>query len=183
MNVEEKLHLLGNWLGLLCLCIILGFVLGEQLFFHDLPCPLCLLQRIIFVAIGMSLLMNLYLGFRPAHYGLMLLSALLGFAISLRQIMLHLTPNDPGYGLLVLGHYLYTWAAIGFAIIIILIATALILDQGINIRYKVQNKWGKLLVGLFLTLILANGVSTFLECGPFVCPGDPTEYYLLHSHQ
>ncbi len=183
MNIEGKLHIWGNWLGLLCLCVILGFVLAEQLICHDLPCPLCLLQRVAFVAIGMNILMNLCLGFRPAHYGLMLLSALLGFAVSLRQITLHWGSNAPGYGLPVLGHYLYTWAAIGFAIIIILIATALILEQGINIEYKVQKKWGKALIGLFLFLILANGISTFLECGPFACPGDPTEYYLLHSYK
>lgn len=182
MNVEGKLHLLGNWLGLLLLCAILGFVFGEQLLCHDLPCPLCLLQRIAFVAIGISMLMNLYLGFRPAHYGLMLFSALLGFALSLRQIMIHLAPNAPGYGLPILGHYMYTWAAIGFALIIILIATALTFDQGINIQYKIQNKWGKFLVALFLTLILANGISTFLECGLSACPDAPTEYDLLHSH-
>ncbi|CEG58074.1 disulfide bond formation protein B [Legionella fallonii] len=183
MNKEGTLHLLGNWLGLLLLSSILCFVLGEQLIYHDLPCPLCLLQRIAYVAIGMGMLMNLYLGFRPAHYGLMLLAALLGLAVSFRQITLHLAPNDLGYGMPLFGYYLYTWAAIGFAIIIVLIAIALILDQGINIEYKVQHRGGKALIGLFLLLIIANGISTFLECGPFACPGDPTEYYLLHSHK
>ena len=36
-------------------------------------------------------------------------------AISTRQILLHITPGDPGYGSVVLGLHLYTWALLIFA--------------------------------------------------------------------
>lgn len=177
MNKQGKLHLLGNLLGLLGICSILSFILLDQLIIHELPCPLCLLQRVCYIAIGLAMLMNLCLKIRPSHYGLMILAALLGLAISVRQISLHLAPGDMGYGSQILGHYLYTWAALGFVIIIIFIALALIFDQGFNIEYKTQNTWFKTLIALFLFLILANGVSTFILCGPYTCPDNPTQYY------
>ena len=177
MNKQGKLHLLGNLLGLLIICSILVFVLLEQLIIHDLPCPICLLQRVCYIAIGLAMLMNLCLGLRPAHYGLMILAALLGLAISVHQISLHLAPGDMGYGSLILGHHLYTWAAIVFAVIIMFIALALIFDQGFHVEYKIQHPWFKVFIALFLFLILANGVSTFILCGPFPCPGNPTQYY------
>ncbi|MCL9683280.1 disulfide bond formation protein B [Legionella maioricensis] len=177
MNKQGKLHLLGNLLGLLIICSILIFALWDQLIIDDLPCPLCLLQRVCYIAIGLGMLMNLRLGVKPSHYGLMSLATLLGLAISVRQITLHLAPGDMGYGSPILGYYLYTWAAISFAVIITLIALALIFDQGFNIEYKIQHPGGKALIALFLFLILANVVSTFILCGPFTCPDNPTQYY------
>lgn len=177
MNTQGKLHVIGNLLGLLVICIILGTALADQLLRHDLPCPLCLLQRIAYVAIGICMMMNLYLSIRPAHYGLMILATLFGLGVAVRQLTLHLDPGDPGYGFPVLGHYLYTWSAIGFIIILILIAVALLLDRGVNIEYKIQHQGCKIIVAIFLLLILVNGISTFMECGPYTCPADPTAYY------
>lgn len=182
MNNEGRLHILGNTIGLVIICIILIIVFVDQFIQHDLPCPLCLLQRVCFIAIGLCMLMNLQLGLKPSHYGLMILATLLGLAVSLRQVGLHLGPNDPGYGMVFLGLYLYTWAAICFAIIMVLIAIALIFDKGFQVEYKIQNKSYKALVALFLFLILADGVSTFIECGPYVCPSDPTQYFFFSTH-
>lgn len=177
MNKQERLHVLGNIMGLSAISFLLILAFLDQLFFHDLPCPLCLLQRISFVAIGLCFLMNLRIGFRPAHYGLMLLAALLGLAIATRQIYIHLSPNDPGYGMQFWGLHLYVWSAIGFITIMSLIGIALIFDRGFKNPIKIQNKWLSALICLFLFLILANGISTFIECGPHVCPDNPIFYY------
>jgi disulfide bond formation protein DsbB len=182
MNRQSQLHLLGNLLGLGVICTILIMVFIDQLWRFDLPCPLCLLQRTCFIAIGLTILMNLYQGIKPSHYGLMILATLLGLAVSMRQVTLHLTVNDPGYGFTFLGEYLYTWSAIGFTIIMILIAMALIFERGFNVTFEIQNKYFKALVNLFLFLILTNGVSTFIECGPYICPSDPTGYYFFNTH-
>jgi hypothetical protein len=177
MNKQVKLHYFANCLGLLLISILLIIVLVDQLLRHDLPCPLCLLQRICFVAIGLAMLMNLRFGIKPSHYALMILATLLGLGVALRQIHLHLAPNDPGYGLRFLGEYLYTWSAIGFFIILILITVALLLDRGFEGSYTLRHKALTLLTALFLFLILAHGISTFIECGPFICPDDPNRYY------
>ena len=148
---------------------------------HDLPCPLCLLQRLCFIGAGLGICMNLKAGIKISHYGLMILSGLLGLGTALRQIFLHVSPGDVGYGSPLLGMYFYTWAAISFVIIIGLIAIALIFEQGFTENKIISNRWFNLVMTCFLILILANGISTFLECGAFVCKGNPIHYYLLDS--
>lgn len=179
MNSQKKLHVWGNSLGLVIVCVILIIAFAEQILTHSLPCPLCILQRICFAGIGICLMMNLRLGFKPSHYGYMLFQALLGLAISSRQFLLHVGPNDPGYGNPFLGLYFYTWSALIFLLIIGCIAVALSLERGFDEQYKTSNKGLIALMAVFLILILANGISTFLECGPYICPNDPTTYYFF----
>lgn len=180
MNIQKKIHILGNSLGLIVICAVFIFAFAEQLLNHSLPCPLCILQRICFAGIGICLMMNLRLGFKPSHYGLMLLQALLGLAIASRQFLLHSGLNDPGYGSPVLGMYFYTWSALIFLLIIGCIAVALTLERGLDDLYKASNRGFTVLMGFFLFLILANGISTFLECGPYICPDNPITYYFFN---
>ncbi|ARG98373.1 disulfide bond formation protein B [Legionella micdadei] len=181
MNNQNKIHYWGNCLGLLGVCIVLMFAFYQQLITYQLPCPLCLLQRVCFIGVGLCLSMNLKFGIKISHYGLMILSALLGLAIALRQVFLHVSPGDLGYGSPLLGIYLYTWAAIGFGIVIGLIAIALLLEREFTKKSPIPSYWHYLLICFFLILILANGISTFLECGPFICKDNPIHYYLLDS--
>jgi hypothetical protein len=109
----------------------------------------------------------------------MLLQGLLGLTIATRQIYLHLSPGNPGYGDPFLGFYFYTWSAIIFIFIMGFIAIALLLSQGLDPQFKTSNKWIIALMCVFLLLILANGISTFLECGPHICPDDPIAYYFF----
>lgn len=180
MNRHSQLHLIGNTLGLVVICFLLIFTFLDQFLYHDLPCPLCLLQRVGFITVGLCFCMNLSLGIKPSHYGLMILGSLLALGVSLRQTYIHLLiPNDPGYGMQFWGLHLYIWAAIGYTIILLCIAIGLLFDKGFMPEYKMQSKWLTGLMCLFLILILANGISTFIECGPYECPDNPYNYYLL----
>src|SRR5690606_6755374 len=87
-----------NTLALLGICGVLGMAFFDQLVNNELPCPLCLLQRMAFMLIGMGLLLNIRFGPSPMHYGVILLSSLVGAVASGRQVLLHLAPGDPGYG-------------------------------------------------------------------------------------
>ncbi len=51
-----------NGLGLLAVSVVLLVAFADQLLLGDLPCPLCILQRGAFVAVGVALVMNLRLG-------------------------------------------------------------------------------------------------------------------------
>ena len=77
----------------------IGFALLAAFYFqialNELPCPLCLLQRLGLVALGIGPVLALRLGPRPIHYGVTLLAALLGAAIASRQVMQHIMPGDP----------------------------------------------------------------------------------------
>lgn len=181
MITQNRLHQVGTIFGLIVACIILITAFYQQLMHSTPPCPLCLLQRACFIAVGLCLCMSLVNGIRVSFYGLMILSSLLGLGIALRQIFLHVSPGDLGYGSPLLGLYLYTWSAIGFAIIIGLLAIGLLFEKGFY-EPSLRPKWPLyLLMSLFLLLILANGISTFRECGPFICKDNPTHYLLFDS--
>ncbi len=179
MMNQNECHRLGNTIGLLGICTGLIIAFADQLYQQDLPCPLCLLQRVSLIAVGLCLCMNLKNGIRTTHYGLMLLAALLGFSIALRQVFLHLALGDPGYGHAILGFHLYTLSSIAFILIISSTAIALILEGGFDEKKSTLTRKNKLLIGFFLVLILANGISTFIECGFSICPANPVHYQLI----
>src|SRR5258708_15655773 len=94
---------LGNALGTLGLALILLIAFGFQFGRNELPCPLCLLQRLAFVLCGFGFLLNLRFGSQPAHYGLTLLAALFGLAAAGRHLLLHIVPGTGTYGSALLG--------------------------------------------------------------------------------
>jgi len=178
---QNQLHKTGSIVGLLLISAVLSIAFLDQLNHHDLPCPLCLLQRISFVAMGICLCMNLKIGIKTSHYGLMLLAAGLGFGEALRQVFLHLIPGAPGYGHLFWGLELYIWSLIAFAIAIALIAIGLLFEKGFTDVPRKVGCGAHVLMFFFHTLILLNVISTFIECGLLVCKDNPTGYYLLQS--
>ena len=52
---------LGNLLALLAVNGSLSYAFFDQLYFGELPCPLCLLQRVAYVLIGIALVLNIAL--------------------------------------------------------------------------------------------------------------------------
>ena len=121
--------MLLNALGLLAVSATLLFAFADQLIYRDLPCPLCILQRAGMVAAGFGLALNLRFGVRPSHYGVMILGALVGGAVSVRQILLHIVPGSGAYGNPFLGLHFYTWAFIVSTLIVIGGAVMLLFDR------------------------------------------------------
>ena len=89
-----------NALGLYAIALVLAAAFAAQLLLDELPCPLCLLQRIQFALLAVGPVLNVRLGPRPSHYAASLLVAVA-----------------------------YTWAFIGFAAAIALIAGMLLFDR------------------------------------------------------
>src|ERR1700727_1921183 len=115
-----------NALSLYALALVLAAAFAAQLLLHELPCPLCLLQRIQFAMLAIGPILNVRWGPRPSHYALSLLAAVVGMAFSTRQILLHIMPGDAGFGTEMLGYHYYTLALIGFAAAIVLLAIVLL---------------------------------------------------------
>jgi disulfide bond formation protein DsbB len=178
-NSHTRFQYLGNVIGLIGVSVILLIAFYEQLVLHELPCPLCLLQRAAFIGIGIGFIFNLSMEVRPAHYGLIILSAVIGLMTATRQIFLHVLPDAPGYGAPIMGLHLYTWAAIGFLNVLIYSSFGLMLDKGFQKLKK--NAFSQGVIILFLLLITADAVSSFLECGFSTCPENPVEYKELHK--
>src|SRR6201989_1920946 len=121
--MTRSLAITLNAFGLYAIAVVLLIAFGAQLLLHELPCPLCLLQRIQFAVLAIGPILNVRWGPRPSHYALSLLGAVAAF--STRQVLLHIMPGDAGYGTALFGYHYYTWALIGFATAIVLLAAML----------------------------------------------------------
>ena len=161
-------------LGVLAGSLHLQFGIGEQ------PCPLCLIQRSGMIGLAVGPVMNLMWGIRASHYALSILAAMVGAAGSIRQILLHIEPGDPGYGPAIWGLHLYTWALITFVIAIIGCAVMLLWDAPFQekdqgIRYA--KSWFRVvaLTAIFwaFAYLVIIGISVIPECGLGMCPDDP----------
>ncbi|MCH2108646.1 MAG: disulfide bond formation protein B [Polyangiaceae bacterium] len=173
-----RMHILG--LGILMSPIVGAF--GIQLT-GDMPCPLCLLQRIAMFIMGMGAMLNLRFGIKTAHYGYCIFGGIFGLLLSSRQILLHIceTPGS-GYGGSVAGIHLYTWALIVFLCFLIAVGVFLLLpvDEHSPAPLSWENYRPARWMGYFVTgLALLQVIATFLECGPFQCPDNPTGYWIL----
>ena len=172
-----------NALGLYAIAAVLAAAFAAQVLLHELPCPLCLLQRLQFAMLAIGPILNIRHGPRPSHYAVSLLVAIAGAAFATRQVLLHIMPGDPGYGSALLGFHYYTWALIGFGVAIVAIAAVLLFDG----QFKADDRtppakagtFAKVAVWLVIALTAANVVSTLIECGFGACPDNPTDYELL----
>ena len=173
-----------NVLALLGISSVLSVAFFYQLVLGELPCPLCLLQRGAFVAVGLGFLLNIRFGSSPAHYGVIVVSAVIGAGTSLRQILLHIQPGDAGYGSPFLGLHFYTWAMIGFTGSILYAGLLLFLESGgstLSRGSAPANRLATASAWLFVLLVAGNLASSVLECGLGSCADNPIFYKLLHS--
>jgi disulfide bond formation protein DsbB len=181
--VTPNLSRLLNALGLVAVDTVLVLAFVDQLWFRDLPCPLCILQRVGFVAAGFGLALNLIFGPRPSHYGVMILGAVAGAVVSVRQILLHIVPGSGSYGNAILDLHLYSWALIAFSLIIIGGAIMLLFD-----RQFVTTEPTRLSVlpvtafMVFAALAVANMISTLAICGVGLCPEAPGGYLIFNDN-
>jgi disulfide bond formation protein DsbB len=171
-----------NALSLYAVALVLAAAFAAQLVLHELPCPLCLLQRILFATLTVGPILNIRFGPRPSHYALSLLTAVTGAVVSTRQVLLHIMPGDAGYGSALLGYHYYTWALIGFIAAIILLAALLLFDrqfENFDTRSFARDAFAQTGVWLVIILTMLNVVSTLLECGLKACADNPVVYELL----
>jgi disulfide bond formation protein DsbB len=170
-----------NLLALLGITAILVLAFAWQIVFNELPCPLCLLQRLAFILAGIGILLNLRFGASPAHYAMVILASAGGIVVAGRQLLLHQAPGDAGYGSTLLGLHFYTWAVLAFAALILWCAVMLVLDRKAG-DTAVPRRVGVIsatVMGSFFLVTLVNAGSTTLECGFGPCPDNPTQYQWL----
>lgn len=175
---------LAIWLNALALYAIAGVLAGAFYFqFADseLPCPLCMMQRIAFVAMAVGPMLTIAFGPQPRNYGLTILAGLIGAVISGRQVLLHIMPGDPGYGPPILGLHFYTWAFVCFAVGIVASSIMLCFERQFEPQLSEPESGilGKSAIAIVLALTLANAAGAFVQCGFGECPSDPVSYKLL----
>ena len=170
-----------NVLSLYGVALILAGAFAAQLLLQELPCPLCLLQRVMFALLAVGPILNIRFGPRPSHYAMSLLAAVVGAMVSGRQILLHILPGDAGYGTALLGYHYYTLAFIGFGLAIVLLSVMLLFDRQFAPAPAPPSTgvFAAVAVWLVIALTVANVASTLLECGFKGCADNPVVYELL----
>lgn len=174
-----------NALALMAVDTVLVLAFVDQLWFSDLPCPLCILQRAGLTAAGFGLALNVIFGPKPSHYGVTILGAAVGGAVSMRQILDHIVPGTGSYGNAIFGLHLYTWAFIAFALMIIGSAIMLLDDRQFSRAEPMSSRLRPLPVTAVVTFILlaiGNVVSTILLCGGGFCPETPGGYLIFNEN-
>ncbi len=167
-----------NMLALAGICFALLAAFFFQLVLGEIPCPLCMLQRIGLILVGLGFAMNVRFGPSAVNYSVVILAAMTGAGVSLRQVLLHIAPGDTGFGSVLFGYHMYTWGFIAFMASIIFSAVMLMIDRNrlvVN-GYPVRTALGSVLIGLLLILALGNVASDVLTCGFAPCVGDPQGY-------
>lgn len=182
---ESRELVIARWINVLALFALIGVLAGSlhlQFGVGEQPCPLCLVQRSGMIAIAVGPIMNLLWGMRPMHYALSIFGAFVGGAGSVRQILLHIAPGDPGYGPAVFGWHLYTWAFVTFAIAVVGCAFMLLWSKPFEVGDTgVIGERGFLrfaaLFGItWVTIdLLIVGISVIPECGLGMCPDNPPD--------
>ena len=182
--MSADLSRLLNAVGLLAISTVLALALIDQIWFGELPCPLCILQRAGFFAAGFGIALNLIYGPKPSHYGIAIIGAVSGGAISMRQILLHIVPGTGSYGTPVFELHLYTWAFIAFVCTVIGCAVLMLDDRQFSRVEPMSARLKPLPLSallLFLALAIANVASTIALCGAGFCPENPSDYMLFHT--
>lgn len=171
-----------NLLGMLAVCVSLLIAFFYQLVLGEIPCPLCMLQRIGLLLVGLGFLLNVRFGASALHYSMIICSAVIGAGVSFRQMLLHIAPDDGGFGSAFLGYHMYTWGFVAFVVAVVYASGLLALDRN-RLDAKPYDGYPQLafiFVWLLFFLGLANLVSHLSVCGFAVCEGDPRGYLLFH---
>lgn len=186
-------HRLGFWILHLCvigLLIPLSGAFYIQFAQGELPCPLCILQRMgmLLAALGPAYILLRMRKAQVRHedmavgFGISILAAILGLMVSTRQILLHIVPPDPGFGEAVMGLHLYSWGAVVFLVVLVTAGLCLVFSNALLPTHNKFNRMSVVVISLLAVLILANAVAVFFEAGlQWVLPDDPQRYQLLHD--
>ena len=185
----RRLMRVTNALCMIGISMVLLAAFWFQFVLEELPCPLCLLQRLGLLAIGFGFMLNVHYRPRPVHYSLSLLAAVATAMAAMRQILLHISPGDPGYGSTVFGLHMYTWvfllacAVIIYCALILSIASQYQLERDPDTVVIPKARWlrwmARLSFAIFVLLLAANSISLFYECGLQECPDNPHQYRLV----
>ena len=183
--MTADLSRLLNALGLVAVDTVLVLAFADQLWFRDLPCPICILQRAGFIAAGFGIALNLIFGPRPSHYGLAILGAVVGGIMSADQVLHYIVPGSGFYGNEIFGLHLYSWALIMFVAIVVGCGVMLLFDR----QYEPsgppplrQVTLPILAVALLALLAVGNVLSTLAICGVGLCPEAPGGYLIFHEN-
>jgi disulfide bond formation protein DsbB len=186
-SLESVRFVLSELFGLGMMAAIAG-VLTAALFMQygrgELPCPLCLLQRVAMLGVCFGLMQNFRGGFSDRNLGYSLLFSVFLLIVAVRQTLLDIYPR-PGHeyvGSAVLGLHMPVWSVLIAVVLIAAFALKLCIvgsEDGAK-PPPARSLVGRVATVLSLYLIaiaLVNFGSVVVQCGLGEC--HTTGYVLL----
>ena len=184
----ETLRYFFNELFMLAMMAVIAAILTAAMVMQyghgELPCPLCLLQRVAMLGVCFGLMQNFRNGFSDRNLGYSLLFSVFLLIVAVRQTLLDIYPR-PGHeyvGSAVLGLHMPVWS--------ILIAVALITAFAVKLcvigtedgsrppaRTSLVGRLATLLSLYVILIALINFGSVVVQCGLGQC--HTTGYALL----
>jgi len=181
MTAQRLLALLNYTYLLLVMFVIAGILTAAMTLQYvngELPCPLCLLERVAMLGVCFGIMLNFRRGFSYQNTGFSLLFAIILLVISARQSLLDIYPR-PGHeyiGSAIFGIHMPVWS--------IIIALALLIAYAIKLsilggdeylreadvsEFPAIRRIADILSIYVIALCLINLVSVVLQCGLGEC--------------
>ena len=168
-----------NHLFLFAMMLTMAAVLTTAMVFQyyggEIPCPLCLLQRVAMFGVCYGVILHFRLGYSARNDGVSMLFALFLLIVSARQTLLDIYPR-PGHGYIgnaVLGLHMPVWSVIIAVAILLAFAIKLAVLGGEDLRDQAPSpalgRLARLLCLYVVAICLVNLGSVILQCGAGAC--------------
>ena len=171
-----------NYIFLLAMMLVIAGILTAAMTLQygrgELPCPLCLLQRVAMFGVCVGIIQSLRSGFSYQNTGISLLFTVFLLIVSVRQTLLDIYPR-PGHeyiGSEVFGIHMPVWSVIIAACILTAYALKLTVLGGSKELMEAEASEFPLIskvagiVGLYVVAIgIMNTVSVLVQCGLNQC--------------
>jgi disulfide bond formation protein DsbB len=188
MNVttSDRLPALLNDLFLLAMMLAMAGILTVAMIFQyylgEIPCPLCLLQRVAMFGVCFGIIMHFRYDYSARNDGFCMLFALFLLIVASRQTLIDIYPR-PGHdyiGSAVFGLHMPVWSIV-IAVTILLAFAAKFAVLGDPARdpqpSPILGRLARLLSLYVIALCLINFASVIVQCGADAC--HTSEYKLL----
>jgi disulfide bond formation protein DsbB len=178
----QRLLIQLNFFYLLCVVLGIAGILTAAMVLqygnHELPCPLCLLERVAMFGVCFGVLQNFRHGFSYRNTGYSLLFAVLLLVISVRQTLLDIYPR-PGHayiGSAIFGIHMPVWSIIialtlltAYAVKLALLGNdAFLRDTDVRSFPRIK-RVANAIAFYVIALVAINLVSVVLQCGLGAC--------------
>jgi disulfide bond formation protein DsbB len=170
-------------LMLVALAGVLTTAMGFQYLAGEIPCPLCLLERVAMFACCFGLIRQIRDGGSQRGAGVAMLSAVLLLVTSVRQTLIDIVPR-PGHayiGSAVFGLHMAVWSVLIAVALLIGFAARLAVLGGLNWTPPAEGSTQSRLstgLGFYVAILCAtNLISVLVQCGFGQC--HTTGYALL----
>ena len=177
MTAQRLLALLNYTYLLLVMFVIAGILTAAMTLQYvngELPCPLCLLERVAMLGVCFGIMLNFRRGFSYQNTGFSLLFAIALLVISVRQSLLDIYPR-PGHeyiGSAIFGIHMPVWSIIialalliAYAIKLAILGGDEYLREADVIEFPAIRRIADILSIYVIAICLINLVSVVLQCG------------------